>query len=122
MSKSETVLVLGASDNPARYSYMATRMLLEYGYRVWLTGRRAGEVLGQQITTSFPQTGTIDTVTLYVGPDNQGDFMQPIELLKPRRVLFNPGTENPDWQEKLNAIGIETENACTLVLLSSGQF
>lgn len=122
MSKSETVLVLGASDNPARYSYMATRMLLDYGYRVWLTGRRAGEVLGQQITTSFPQTGTIDTVTLYVGPDNQGDFMQLVEQLKPRRVLFNPGTENPEWQEKLNAIGIETENACTLVLLSSGQF
>jgi hypothetical protein len=122
MSKSETVLVLGASDNPARYSYLATRMLLDYGYRVWLTGRRAGEVLGHRITTSFPQTGTIDTVTLYVGPDNQGDFMQPVEQLKPRRVLFNPGTENPEWQEKLNAIGIETENACTLVLLSSGQF
>lgn len=122
MSNSETVLVLGASDNPARYSYMATRMLLDFGYRVWLTGRRAGEVLGQPISTSFPQSGTIDTVTLYVGPDNQGDFMQPVEQLKPRRVLFNPGTENSEWQEKLNALGIETENACTLVLLSSGQF
>lgn len=122
MSKLEMVLVLGASENPARYSYMATRMLLEYGYRVWLTGRRAGEVLGQQITSSFPQSGTIDTVTLYIGPDNQGDFMEPVEQLKPRRVIFNPGTENPDWQKKLLAMGIETENACTLVLLSSGQF
>lgn len=122
MSKVETVLVLGASDNPVRYSYMATRMLLEYGYRVWLTGRRASEVFGQQITTSFPQSGTIDTVTLYIGPDNQGDFMQPVEQLRPRRVLFNPGTENPDWQKKLQSMGIETENACTLVLLSSGQF
>lgn len=122
MSKVETVLVLGASDNPVRYSYMATRMLLEYGYRVWLTGRRASEVLGQQITTSFPQSGIIDTVTLYIGSDNQSDFMQPVEQLKPRRVLFNPGTENPDWQKKLQSMGIETESACTLVLLSSGQF
>ncbi len=122
MAKKPITLVLGASGNPERYSYRAARMLKAAGHPVWLTGRRTGVLDGDVIHTDFPEPGLVDTVTLYVGPAHQPAFMEAVEALKPRRVIFNPGTENPDWQTRLEGQGIVVEEACTLVLLSIGQY
>jgi uncharacterized protein len=122
MPKSPITLVLGASENPERYSYKAARMLKAAGHPLWLTGRRAGELNGDVIHTGFPEPGSIDTVTLYVGPAHQADFAAAVEVLKPRRIIFNPGTENAAWEQHLTQSGIVVEEACTLVLLSTGQY
>ncbi len=122
MAQSPITLVLGASENPARYSNKAAEMLLHYGHQVWLTGRRIGRQAGTPIYTHFPEQGTVDTVTLYVGPAHQSEIMEEVEKLKPRRIIFNPGTENPEWQRSLTKKGIAVEVACTLVLLSTGQY
>jgi len=122
MAQSPLTLVLGASENPERYSYRAAQMLKQFGHPVWLTGRRTGHQDDTPIHTYFPETGSVDTLTLYVGPAHQADFSIEVEKLMPRRVIFNPGTENPEWQLHLQALGIEVEAACTLVLLSTGQY
>lgn len=115
-------LVLGASDNPERYSYKAAAMLLQYGHDIRLVGLRKKEVFGHEIeTTPGARTG-IDTVTLYVGPANQEHWRDTILASKPRRIIFNPGTENPALQQEAEALGIETIEACTLVMLSTGQY
>ncbi|MDB4835086.1 CoA-binding protein [Cyclobacteriaceae bacterium] len=110
-------LVIGASTNSARYSYKATKSLLEHGHEVALYGLKKGDVYGVSIEQTFPNSD-IDTVTMYVGPQNQPSIYQDIIDLKPRRVIFNPGTENTEFIKMLQAEGIETEDACTLVLLS----
>lgn len=115
-------LVLGASDNPARYSYRAVHMLKNHGHEVLPVGIRKGEVAGLNIHTDRPQHNDIDTVTLYVGPQNQPSWYDYILDLKPRRILFNPGTENPELERMAHERGIRTEEACTLVLLSIGQY
>jgi len=126
MNKNEgkTTLVIGASENPERYSNMAMRLLKHYGHPVIAIGRRAGSVDGMAIQTlsNCKELSQIDTITLYVNPFHQAEFEDLILGLQPRRVLFNPGTENPDLYEKLNENGIAFEEACTLVLLRSGQF
>jgi len=91
-------LVLGASDNPARYSFRAVHMLKNHGHEVLPVGIRKGEVAGMNIHTDRPQATDIDTVTLYVGPQNQPAWYDYILDLKPRRILFNPGTENPEFE------------------------
>ena len=115
-------LVLGASDNPARYSFRAVHMLKNHGHEVLPVGIRKGEVAGMSIHTDRPQATDIDTVTLYVGPQNQPAWYDYILDLKPRRILFNPGTENPEFERMAHERGIQTEEACTLVLLSIGQY
>ena len=115
-------LVLGASDNPARYSFRAVHMLKNHGHDVVPVGIRKGEVAGMAIHTDRPQAQDIDTVTLYVGPQNQPDWYDYILDLQPKRILFNPGTENPELERLAQARGIQTEEACTLVLLSIGQY
>ena len=115
-------LVIGASENPDRYSNKAAKMLLNHGHQVVLYGRRVGEIEGNPIITNFPSDDDIDTVTMYVGPVHQPDLYESIESLSPRRVIFNPGTENKEFQERLDSKGIAHEDACTLVLLSTGQF
>ena len=115
-------LGLGASDNPARYSFRAAHMLKNHGHEVVPVGIRKGEVAGLTIHTDRPQAADIDTVTLYVGPQNQPDWYDYILSLKPKRILFNPGTENPELERRAQAAGIQTEEACTLVLLSIGQY
>ncbi|GAB2701023.1 CoA-binding protein [Hymenobacter frigidus] len=115
-------LVLGASDNPARYSFRAMHMLKNHGHEVVPVGIRKGEVAGMAIHTDRPQEKDIDTVTLYVGPQNQPGWYDYILGLQPRRILFNPGTENPELARLAQARGIQTEEACTLVLLSIGQY
>lgn len=99
-------------------------MLLEAGHQVVLLGRREGMIEGEEIFRELPEfdAGEIDTVTLYVNPTHQEGYRNLVEDLKPKRVIFNPGTVNPDWMEQLNSKGIATEAACTLVLLSTGQY
>ena len=116
------VVVIGASPNATRYSFMATERLLNHGYTVFPIGLREGKIEGLDIITSRPQVSDIDTVTLYVGPQNQPAWEDYIISLKPQRVIFNPGTENHAFESKLQANGIEAEEACTLVLLSLGEF
>lgn len=116
------VLVYGASTNPSRYAYIATELLLQHGHEVFLVGIKKGEVLGLPIQQDQPQLSEIDTVTLYVGPTNQEGLIDYLESIKPRRVIFNPGTENLVLEEALQKKGIEVEEACTLVLLHTGQF
>jgi predicted CoA-binding protein len=115
-------LVLGASDNPDRYSFRAAHMLKNHGHEVVPVGIRKGKVAGLDIHTDRPQETDIDTVTLYVGTRNQPAWYDYILDLKPKRILFNPGTENPELERMAQARGIQTEEACTLVLLSIGQY
>ncbi len=115
------VLVYGASENPERYSYKAAALLLQHHHEIVLVGNREGNLFGHPIhkETVFP---VVDTVTLYVGPKNQAELLDYLKQLKPRRVIFNPGTENPILEKSLEELGILVEEACTLVLLHTGQF
>ncbi|BDD09940.1 CoA-binding protein [Fulvitalea axinellae] len=122
--KKDKTLVIGASTNPERYSFKAANMLAEYGCPFVLSGLREGTVAGSPIhdIRKREMFEGIDTVTLYVGPKNQAELEEYIISLKPRRVIFNPGTESPDFQKKLETSGIEVQEACTLVLLRTGQY
>jgi predicted CoA-binding protein len=116
------VLVYGASTNPSRYAYIATELLLHHKHDVSLVGIKKGDVLGLTIQQDQPLLKDIDTVTLYVGPANQEGLFEYLQAISPRRVIFNPGTENPDLEKELEQVGIQIEEACTLVLLHTGQF
>jgi uncharacterized protein len=115
-------LVVGASTIPERYSYKAIKMLLNHGYEVALLGLKEGEVDGNEIYSKKIQHTDIDTVTLYIGAKHQPEMYDYLLGLNPRRIIFNPGTENVEFQQKAENEGILTENACTLVLLSTGQY
>ncbi len=115
-------LVVGASPKTERYSNIAMHMLHEHGHEVLALGRRAVETHPVDIVDGFPKFEKVDTVSLYVGPRNQADYIPYIVDLKPRRVIFNPGTENPEFYQALEKAGIDYEIACTLVLLRSGQY
>ena len=119
----ETVLILGASENPTRYSYMATMMLLEYGHKPVLVGKSGSEVMGLPILRVVPEDlQSVDTITLYLNPLHQVAHYDTIISLKPDRVIFNPGTENPEFEQMCRDSGIEVTEACTLVLLSIGNY
>lgn len=120
--KEKKTLVIGASENPERYAYKAVVKLMDNNYPVVAFGLRKGSVNGLDITTEFPEDTDIHTVTLYVGPKNQPEYYDRIIALKPKRVIFNPGTENFEFEEKLTDLGIEAFEACTLVMLASRQF
>ncbi|WP_163717178.1 CoA-binding protein [Mangrovibacterium lignilyticum] len=115
-------LVIGASEKPERYSYKAIKALRQHNHEVVALAPRIGKVEDVTFETEAKEFSDIDTVTLYVGPQNQDGYMDYIERLKPRRVIFNPGTENQKFKERLDKVGIESEIACTLVLLSIGQY
>ncbi|HNX56234.1 MAG TPA: CoA-binding protein [Prolixibacteraceae bacterium] len=115
-------LVIGASENPERYSNKAIRSLVDHNEEVVAIGLKKGNVAGIPFDADKKVFDDIDTVTLYVGPKNQAEYYEYILGLKPRRVIFNPGTENPEFIDKLSAAGIYPEIACTLVLLSTGQY
>lgn len=115
-------LILGASTNPARYSFMAANRLIQHGHPIVLLGKKEGQVSDNQILTSKPEINDIDTVTLYIGPQHQPEWYDYILSLHPKRVIFNPGTENPEFENLLKQKGISAEEACTLVLLSIGSY
>ena len=116
------VLVLGASLKEERYSNKAIKMLNEYKHDVLAIGLRSGMVDKTLIETEMTQFNDVDTVTLYLNPARQKGYYQYILNLKPRRVIFNPGSENPEFYELLQEENIENEVACTLVLLRTDQF
>jgi predicted CoA-binding protein len=115
-------LIIGASSNPERYAYKAAERLLSYGHEIELLGLRPEVVFGKTIDTERKNYKDIDTVTLYVGPQNQPSYYDYIIALNPERVIFNPGTENPEFQSLLKKNGIAFEEACTLVLLGTQQY
>ena len=120
--ENKKTLVIGASENPARYSHLAIHSLRKKGYNVVALAKRQGIVSDVSIQTDFPFKQHIHTVTLYVGPQRQKEYFDSLLKLKPERVIFNPGTENTELEELLEGSGIETMEACTLVLLSTGQY
>lgn len=115
-------LVLGASEREDRYANKAVRLLREYDHEVVAVGRSTGSIGDVSIQTGQPAVSGVDTVTLYIGPHFQPGFQDYVIGLKPRRVIFNPGTENPEFQQALEAAGIQPVEACTLVLLRTDQF
>ena len=121
MSKKKT-LVLGASTNPARYSFMAINNLRLKGYDVVAVGKHAGRVDDVDIELEAEPIEDLDTITLYLNPDNQKPYYDYILGQKPKRIIFNPGAENHELAIKAKENGIDTINACTLVMLNTGQY
>lgn len=115
-------VVIGAVDNPERYAYKATIALQNKKHEVVPIGIREGEINGLKIINDKPPISDVDSVTLYVGPKNQPDWYDYIISLNPKRVIFNPGTENPEFENKLKENNIEPVEACTLVMLSVGTY
>ncbi|HLW33589.1 MAG TPA: CoA-binding protein [Aequorivita sp.] len=115
-------LVLGASLNPERYSYLAINRLVNHGHEVEAIGLKKGEVAGVEISVEKEDFKNIDTITLYLNPKRQGEYYDYILSLSPKRVIFNPGTENPELYKILEKNNIEYEVACTLVLLGTNQY
>lgn len=115
-------LVIGASEKPERYAYKAIKALRSHHHEVVALGLKQGIVDGVAFDTEKVQYENVDTVTLYVGPQNQPEYYSYIIGLKPRRVIFNPGTENQAFISQLESVGIYPEIACTLVLLATGQY
>lgn len=115
-------LIIGASKNPERYAYKAAERLTAHGHEIELLGLRPDVIFGKTIDTERKQYTGIDTVTLYIGPQRQPEYYDYIISLNPRRVIFNPGTENNEFETMLTSKGIIAEEACTLVLLSTGQY
>ena len=115
-------LVIGASENQSRYSNLAVKKLISHDHPVVALGRRAGKIGNTEIITEKNLLTDIDTVTLYLNPSNQKPYYDYILSLKPRRIIFNPGTENEELQELAEKNGIKTMEACTLVLLSTSQY
>ncbi|WP_397363282.1 CoA-binding protein [Olleya sp. R77988] len=119
---SKKTLVLGASLKPNRYSNMALRKLVNYKHQTVAFGMRVGEEAGIVIDTELQDYKDLDTVTLYLNPTRQKEYYNYIVSLKPKRVIFNPGTENPELYAVLEENNIAFEEACTLVLLSINQY
>jgi predicted CoA-binding protein len=115
-------VVLGASPNPRRYSYLAVQRLRNAGHPVAAIGRKPATVGDVDIITYKAAVEAVDTVTLYLNAANQMEYYDYILSLHPRRIIFNPGAENPELEALASANGIEPVEACTLVLLSTGQY
>lgn len=115
-------LIIGATTNPARYAYLAAEKLVAHGHEIINIGVKEGEVAGVKIERMGKPYSDIDTITLYIGKDLQEQYLNYIIATKPARVIFNPGTENLALEEAVSASGVEVIHACTLVLLSTGQY
>lgn len=122
MKALKKTLVIGASDNPSRYSFLAINKLRQHQHEVVAIGKKKGTVAGVDITTEMEPVDDIDTVTLYINPRLQPAYYNYILSLKPRRIIFNPGTENAELQELAVDNGIQPLEACTLVMLSTNQY
>jgi len=122
MKEIKKTLVLGASDNPSRYSYLAIHRLRSHGHPVVGIGKKYSKVADVNITKDKEPAADIDTVTLYLNPLHQQQYYDYILALKPKRIIFNPGAENDELTELAKKNNIKTMEACTLVLLSTGQY
>lgn len=117
-------VIIGATTNPARYAFLAARMLTDYHHEIVPVGIKEGDVFGKEILDIFekPAIKDVDTVTLYIGPHRQPEYYSYILGLNPKRIIFNPGTENDEFEKMAEAQGVEALQACTLVMLRSGQY
>lgn len=117
-------MIVGATTNRGRYAYLAAEMLTEYGNEIVPIGIKNGLVFDKEILNirNKPTVAEIDTITLYIGPDHQPEWYDYLLSLKPKRIIFNPGTENQAFQQKAAQQGVEVLEACTLVMLRSNQY
>jgi predicted CoA-binding protein len=121
MSAKKT-LVLGASDNPSRYSYLAVQRLRNHGHPVVAIGRKKTMLNDVLIEKEQVAANDIDTVTVYLNPSHQQEYYDYILSLQPKRIIFNPGAENDELAALAAEKGIEVKEACTLVMLSTNQY
>lgn len=121
MNKKKT-LVIGASENKERYSYLAVNLLRQYQHEVVAIGNKTGKINDVEIVVGKPEFENIDTVTLYLSEKYQKDYFEYIISLQPKRIIFNPGTENTELFQLALQNKIEPIEACTLVLLKTGQY
>ena len=122
MSGKKKTVVLGASDNPDRYSYLAIRRLRAHDHPVVAVGKKTGQVAGVDINKDHVVSADVDTITIYLNPKNQVEYYDYILNLRPKRIIFNPGTENEDLIRMAKENNIQPVIACTLVMLSTGQY
>ena len=122
MGTQKKTLVMGASTDPGRYAYKAIKMLQRYGHPVVAIGKTEDDLEGVKIQKEHVPFEDVDTVTLYLNPMNQKQYYDYIVSLDPQRVIFNPGTENPELYALLRQNGIEIEIGCTLVMLSVNRY
>lgn len=121
MSNKKT-LVIGASPNPVRYGHKAVKRLLSNDIEVVAIGKRETEIDGIKVIKGTPYIDGIHTVTLYIGPDNQSEYLDYLISLKPKRIIFNPGTYNRKLEKLAHEAGIETIEDCTLIMLDMGDY
>ena len=122
MPQNKTTLIVGATPNPSRFAYRAAHMLSDYGHPILLFGIKKGSVAGELILNDWPGDKSIDTITLYISGKWQIAYYQKMIDLKPRRIIFNPGTENQEFESMATEAGIECLRACTLVMLQTNQY
>lgn len=122
MSGIKKTLVIGASENPARYSFLAIKSLRRYGHPVIGIGSRAGKVADVSFSKERPEEKDVDTITLYLNAKRQEEYYDYMISLRPRRIIFNPGAENEVLKKIAEDNGILVMEACTLVLLSTGAY
>lgn len=122
MNKNKKTLVLGASDNPSRYSYLAVNRLRSHGHSVVAIGKKNSIVADVPIEIEKKDWNDVDTVTVYLNPIHQQQYYDYILSLKPNRIIFNPGAENDELADLALKNGITPIEACTLVLLSTNQY
>nr|MBS0038401.1 CoA-binding protein [Saprospiraceae bacterium] len=122
MTNHKPTMVLGASENKDRYSNKAVRLLKSYNHPVIAVGLKEGKIDDTDIQTHWAPKDSIHTLSVYLNPSNQPNLLDQIVELNPKRVIFNPGAENPPMEEKLTEMNIEVLNACTLVMLRTGMF
>lgn len=115
-------LIFGASANPTRYSYLAIQRLKAYNHEIVAIGGREAEVMDIQIQTGHPEIKDLHTITMYMGEKRQADHEDYLLSLNPKRIIFNPGAENSSLQQRAKEQGIEVLEACTLVMLNTGQY
>lgn len=116
--------IIGATTNRGRYAYMAAQLLSSHGHEIVPIGIKTGEVAGKEILNlrKHPEVKDVDTVTMYIGPRNQPEWYDYILSLEPKRIIFNPGTENDEFIDLAHKKGIKTEESCTLVMLRIGNY
>jgi predicted CoA-binding protein len=117
-------VIVGATPNPSRYAYMAADMLTEYEHEIVPIGIKKGELFGKEILNirELPEIKNVDTITMYIAPKHQPEWYTYLLGLNPRRIIFNPGTENREFEKLAEANNIEPVEACTLVMLRTGQY
>ncbi len=122
MTMDKKTLVIGASPNPMRYGHKAVKRLVSHGIEVIAIGKREAEIAGVKVVKGKPAIENLHTVTLYLNPDNQEEYLDYILELNPRRIIFNPGTYNPRLVDLAEEAGIEVVEDCTLLMLGGHSY